>query len=155
MYVLLDHHSTMLNLTSRMAVDIQNLPHWEVDWSDNKPQKTRSSLTCADFLPDEADATELQKRAVLLVMEILTTEFTSLSDLQKLVPQRESPNPVCKSVVVPMQALFKDEKYKSETIDILSALMKDAALTGTPQVTENLEGRIISLINQCLCFLTL
>ena len=40
-----------------------------------------------------------------------------------------------KSVVVPMQALFKDEKYKSETIDILSVLMKDAALTGTPQVT--------------------
>ena len=109
----------MLNLTSRMAVEIQNLPHWEVDWSDNKPQKIRSSLTCSDFLPDEVDATELQKRAVLLVMGILTTEFTSLGDLQKLVPQIESPNPVRKSVVVPMQALFKDEKYKAETIVFL------------------------------------
>ena len=36
-----------------------------------------------------------------------------------------------------MKALFKDEKYKSDTIiDILSVLMKDAALTGTPQVYE-------------------
>ena len=132
--LLLDHHSTMLNLTARLAVEIQNLPDWDIDWSDSKPQKSRSSLTCADFLPDEADTTELQKRAVLLVMEILTAEFTSLSDLQKYVPQRQSPYPVRKSVAVPMQALFKDEKYKSDTIDILSVLMKDAALTGTPQV---------------------
>ena len=59
-----------------MAVEVQNRPSWDVDWSDVKPQKSRSSLTCADFLPDEADATELQNRAALLVMEILTTQFT-------------------------------------------------------------------------------
>ena len=33
-----------------------------------------------------------------------------------------------------MKILFKDEKYKSETIDILSQLMCDANLSGSHQV---------------------
>ena len=34
-----------------------------------------------------------------------------------------------------MKVLFRDEKQKAETIEILSDLMKDAALTGNPQVS--------------------
>lgn len=124
----------MLNLTSRIAVKIQNLPDWDVDWTDDRPQKSRSSLTCADFLPDEADASELHKQATVLVMEILVAEFASLSHLQQKVSKRKSPHDTQKSVVIPMKMLFKDEKCKSETIDILSELCKDAGLTGAPQV---------------------
>ena len=67
-------------------------------------------------------------------MEALVFAFSSLGDLQKFLPSRKSPHAVQKSVVVPMQILFKDEKYKSETIEILSELMSDAALNGKPQV---------------------
>ena len=70
----------------------------------------------------------------LLCLEILVAEFTLLGHLQQKVPKRKSPHDTQKSVVVPMKMLFKDEKSKSETIDILSELCKDAVLTGTPQV---------------------
>ena len=126
-----DHHSDMLNLTSRIAVKMQNLPDWDVDWNDSRPQRPRSSLTCSDILPDDDDATELLKRAV---MEFLVSEFNSLKDLKPYVPPRQSPHPVRRTIVAPMEILFKDEKHKSETIDILTELMKDAALTGQPQV---------------------
>ncbi len=36
-----------------------------------------------------------------------------------------------------MKILFKNEKYKATTIDILSQLCQDARLTGTPQVNVN------------------
>lgn len=124
----------MLNLTSRIAVKIQNMPDWDVDWSDSQPQKSRSSLTCSDILPDDTDSAELHKNAVQFIMEVLIDEFPSLSDLKPHLPHRHSPHPVQKSEAVPMQILFKDEKYKAETIEILSQLMKDAALTGQPQV---------------------
>lgn len=124
----------MLNLTSRIALKIQNWPDWDVNWNDRQPQKPRSVLTCSDFLPDDNDAVELQKHAVQYVMEFLVSEFKSLKALQSHVPVRHSPHPVQKTTVVPMQILFKDEKYKSDTIDILSQLMKDASLTGQPQV---------------------
>lgn len=130
-----EHHSTMLNLTARIAVQMQNLPPWDVDWTDSRSQRHRSSLTCADFLPDEEDAAELHKRAVLYTMEVLVTDFKSLSSLKHLVPSRQSPHRLQKSVAVPMKVLFRDEKQKAETIEILSDLMKDAALTGNPQVS--------------------
>ena len=110
------------------------MPDWDIDWRDTRPQKPRSSLTCSDFLPSDSDASELQKRAVLYIMEVLVFAFSYLGDLQKFLPSRKSPHAVQKSVVVPMQILFKDEKYKSETIEILSDLMHDAALNGEPQV---------------------
>lgn len=47
------------------------------------------------------------------------------------VPEIEPIHPAQKSEVVPMKVLFKDEKLKSETIDILSQLMSDANLDGT------------------------
>ena len=41
----IDRHSSMLNLTTRLAVNIRYLPDWEVDWSDTCPQRSRESLT--------------------------------------------------------------------------------------------------------------
>lgn len=153
----LDHHSDMLNLTSRIAVQIQNLPDWEVDWTDNKPQKLRSSLTCSDFLPDESDAAALHKHAEQYVMEVLVTEFSSLHDLQPYLPPRECLHPVKKSAIVPMKILFKDEKYKAQTIEILSDLMRDADLTGNPQVnntTQVIDSHTCICIT-CLCTITI
>ena len=43
-------------------------------------------------------------------------------------------HPPQKSEVVPMKILFKDEKLKSDTIEILTQLIKDGNLDGTPQV---------------------
>ena len=57
-----------------------------------------------------------------------------MSDLAKLVPAPEHLHPITKSEVVPMKMLFYDEKYKSETIKILSKLACDANLSGDPQV---------------------
>ncbi len=45
-----------------------------------------------------------------------------------------TPHPVKQVQVAPMKILFKDEKYKADTIDILSRLCQDASLTGNPQV---------------------
>ena len=59
-----DYHSSMLNLTSRLAVKIKNLPAFEFDWADTTPQRLRTSLNVDDFLPSEADATVLHQRAV-------------------------------------------------------------------------------------------
>ena len=36
---MLERHSTMLNLTARIVVKMQNLPPWDVDWADSRPQK--------------------------------------------------------------------------------------------------------------------
>ena len=58
---MLEHHSTMLNLTARIAAKMQNLPPWDVDWIDSRPQRHWGSLTCADFLPGEKGVTELHK----------------------------------------------------------------------------------------------
>ena len=68
-------------------------------------------------------------------MGFLVSAFQSLSDLKEFVPSREVVHPVEKSVVVPMKILFKDEKYKSETIEILQQLMADADLKGYHQVS--------------------
>ncbi|MCG8620660.1 MAG: hypothetical protein MJE68_01495 [Proteobacteria bacterium] len=70
--------------------------------------------------------------------------FQSLSDLKEFVPSRELVHPVEKSVVVPMKILFKDEKYKSETIEILQQLMADADLKGFYQVN-NIMYKTISV----------
>ena len=60
------------------------------------------------------------------------------SNLKEFVPSREVVHPIEKSVVVPMKILFKDEKYKSETIEILQQLMDDADLKGLYQVNNTL-----------------
>ena len=44
-----DKHASMLNVTARLAAWKEDLPDWEFDWGDCKPQKSRSSLICDDF----------------------------------------------------------------------------------------------------------
>lgn len=124
----------MLNITARLAVRLRHLPDWDFDWSDTSPQKSRQSLGISDILPNEDDATQLKVRATRFMMNFLAKEFKDLAGLKKYVPDHVTLHPVEKSEVVPMKVLFKDEKYTSETIDILSQLMKDAALSGESQV---------------------
>ena len=124
----------MTNFTSRLAIKTRYLPDFEFDWSDVTPQRARSSLTIDDFLPSERDCAILKERAVHYMMTFLAEIFPSLQHLAKLIPTQEPLHPVLKSEVVPMKILFKDEKYKSETIDILSLLLDDAGLCGNQQV---------------------
>ena len=135
-----DHHSSMLNLTARLAVKIKNLPDFEFDWADTAPQKPRASLNVVDFLPSEADATVFNQRAVHYMMGFLVETFSSLKCLAEFVPEPEVVHPATKSEVVPMKILYKDEKYKSQTIDILAQLIKDAGLSGNHQVYINFAG---------------
>ena len=123
----------MLNNTSRLAVRIRHIPDWDFDWADTRPQMNRDLLTISDFLSSEADAAELKTRAVSYVMTFLVQEFPALSDLKKFLPGKPE-KVITKSEVVPMEVLFKDEKYIAETIDILSQLVDDAGLSGQAQV---------------------
>lgn len=67
-------------------------------------------------------------------MELLVQEFASLQHLTCLVPARKSPHPVQTPQVAPMAILFRDEKYKAETIEIIRQLMDDAKLSGKSEV---------------------
>ena len=58
--------------------------------------------------------------------QYISSEF---SHLRHLVPEDKPPYPVCKSTVVPMKILFKDEKNKSETVNILTHLTLHDALS--------------------------
>lgn len=124
----------MLNITARLAVRLKNLPDWDFDWSDTSPQKSRQSLGISDILPSEVDAAQLKLMATEYMMKFLVKEFKGLAGLKKYLPLKVPLHPVRKSEVVPMKVLFKDEKYTSETIDILTRLMEDGALTGASQV---------------------
>lgn len=128
-----DKHSKMLNIIARLAVRIRHFPDWEFDWADTRPQMNRDLLTISDFLSSEADAAELKKRAVNYIMNFLVQEFPALSDLKKFLPGKPE-KVVAKSELVPMEVLFKDEKYIAETIDILSQLIEDARLSEQAQV---------------------
>ena len=59
--------------------------------------------------------------------------------LKRFLPDETSLHPVTKSEVVPMKVLFRDEKYVSETIEILLDLAKNAKLTGQSQVRHSTE----------------
>ena len=138
MYNLYDHitdcHSSMMNVTSRLAIKIRYLPDFDFSWSDKAPQRPRESVTIEDVSPSESDAQVLKQHAIHFIMEFLVTTFSSLQDLEKLIPTVEPVHPVQKTDVVPMKLLLKDEKYTSETIDILSQLYNDANLSGDHQV---------------------
>ena len=80
----------------------------------------------SDLLPNEGDGQELHKQAVQHIMCFLVEEFSSLTYLAALTaPEDNSSN----------ESSFKDEKYKSETVDILDKLAVDAQLTGKPEVS--------------------
>ena len=142
-----DHHSSMLNITSRLAVRLRYLPDWDFDWSDNNAQQKRQSLELEDFLPDEEDGHHIHTRAVEYTMRFLVNDFTSLEGLRKHAPDHQKLHPVVKTEVVPQQVLFKDEKYIQETIEIISQLIDDADLKGDPQVW--FRNLIIHVHNTC------
>ena len=96
-----DHHSSMMNVTSRLAVKIRYLPDFEFSWSDNAIE---------DISPSEEDAKALKEHAIRYIIEFLVTSFTSLSHLAEFIPAVEPLHPVEKSEVVPMKLLLKDEK---------------------------------------------
>ena len=75
-----DHHPSMLNLTSRLAVKIKNLPAFEFDWADTTP-RLWTFLNVDDFLPSEANATVLHQRAVHYMVEFLVGTFSNLKHL--------------------------------------------------------------------------
>ena len=127
-------HSSMLNVTARLAVKVENLPNWDVDWDDITPQRPRSSLSCDHFLPSTDDADALHRAAIQYIMEFLVEEFDCLHSLKPQVPCRQSQHPVKSATVAPMSILFRDEKYKSETVEIIRELMADAKLSGNAQV---------------------
>ena len=64
-----------------MAVSIRVLPEWEVDWSNDSPQRDPHTLTISDILPSAGDYAGLEKRSVHYVMNLLIIEFTSLNEL--------------------------------------------------------------------------
>ena len=64
-------NSSMLNVTSRLAIRTRYLPNYEFDWSDTMPQRSRDSLTIDDFLPSEEDAKIVKDRATQYVMGFL------------------------------------------------------------------------------------
>ena len=123
----------MLNLTSRLAISVRDIPDG-ADWSDRSPQASRSDLTSTDILPDVEDALALQKRALLFLQQFLVSNFDDLHELQSLTPATHSSGTVEKTEVVPMHILFRDEKYVAENVAILGELIKDAKLTGSDQV---------------------
>lgn len=92
-----DQHSSMLNLTSRLAIKLRYLPDWEFDWSDNGPQSSRDSLTLEEFLPDEEDATKFTQ----LADHAFPCEFPSLHTLRNTPPEPQPLHPVMKTEAVP------------------------------------------------------
>ena len=104
----------MLNLTARLAVQIQHLPDWEIDWNDTTPQRDPSTLTITDILPNEGDGQKLKKRAVQYVMQFLVTEFSCLNHLESFLQNKESPHCVNKSNVVPIKMLLKMKSIKQK-----------------------------------------
>ena len=92
---------------------------------EKKQKQKQKNKEVEDLLPDKADARKLKERAV---MRFLLKEISALSDLKDLVPSESPLHPVQKTEVIPMCVLSKDEKYTSETVDILAQLMIDSNL---------------------------
>lgn len=124
----------MENTTSRLAIAIQNLPSYEIDWEDRSPQKNRSSLIESDILASDDDGIQLHDRMVKFVQSFLVKKLKSLSDLVQFAPPPSQSTPAHKSDVVPLQLLFEDEKSIDSNIQILNQFAKDANLDGNPQV---------------------
>ena len=131
----------MLNLTSRLAIEIWDIPDG-VDWSDQTPQGSRRELTAADILPGIEDAAVLKNRAITFLQHFLVTEFDDLHDLQPVAPPAHPSTPTRKTEVVPMRILFRDEKYVAENVAILGDLVTDANLTGSDQVSNTMNHKL-------------
>ena len=108
--VIIDIHPEMMNVTSRLAVQIKYLPQGVVNWSDTHPQKNRGELAVHD-IPSESDGLMMYNRAVDYVMRFMASHFKAFSKFANEVPQLKSPHVVIQSIVAPMKILHKDEKY--------------------------------------------
>ena len=86
----------MLNMTSRLAIDIRYIPE-HVNWSDKNPQGIRSELIAAEILPGPDDAAILQKRALTYLQHFLVSEFADLFQLRPFLPDPHPTYPVKKS----------------------------------------------------------
>ena len=82
-------HGSILNVTSRLAIRLQNLPDWNVDWADLQAQRSRHSLIILSFRLEYAR--HLKERATAFLMRFLAEKFDSLSDLKRFVPEQQSP----------------------------------------------------------------
>ena len=133
----IDIHPEMLNVTSRLAVQIKYLPQGAVNWSDKEPQMKRSELAVHDIVPSESDGLNMYNRAVDYVMRFMASHFKAFSRFANQVPQLKSPHVVSQSMVAPMKILHKDEKYTEANVEILEQIMSDAQLKGDPQVCNN------------------
>ena len=77
----------MNNVSCQLVVQINHvLSKGQIDWSDSKPQKSKSSLTIKDLIPSEEDGGDVHDRAVTYIMRFLFTIFKSYL-LFKVCPQ--------------------------------------------------------------------
>ena len=113
-----------MNVTTRIAVKITNLPpfDFDFDWADTAPQRPASSLVIEDFLPSSSDGKHLHERAVEYVAKFLVRQFSALKGLQKLCVQQTPAGDPQKTTIIPMAVMHRDEKYTEETIRILQDL---------------------------------
>ena len=131
-FLFLDTHNTMVNVTTRIAVKIKNLPPFDFNWDSTTPQKPRGSVTVDDVLPSEADGETLFHRVVNFVKHFLVKHFQSLKHLK--VEGDTCALSTEKSTIVPMPLINRDEKYTDETIRILHDYVKDCGFVGDFQV---------------------
>ena len=78
-------------------------------------------------------------------MQLLVTEFDSLSNLSRYVPPEKPLFPDTKTNVVPMRLLFRDEKYTSESVEILKKTAKGAGVQGSPHVLDTDTSTLIRI----------
>ena len=62
--VCLEHHSSMMNVTSRLAIKVRHLPDFEFNWSDCSPQRSREDIVIDDLLPSVKDSKILHLQAL-------------------------------------------------------------------------------------------
>ena len=131
---IIDKHNTMVNVTTRIAVEIAHLPPFQFSWSDSTPQKPRSKLVAADILPTSTDGKQMFDRATEFIMRFLTENFPTLENLKEILPPAQSTSSQEKSTIVPMPIMQRDEKYTDDTIKILHDFKSDCNLTGEPHI---------------------
>ena len=74
------------------------------------------------------------------------SNFQCLEGLRRFVPAAIPIHPTSVSEVMPMKILFKDEKYKDETIDILPQLMTHGNQSGDNQVSSNSDFTYMNIV---------
>eukprot|EP00118_Oscarella_pearsei_P007217 m.34573 g.34573 ORF g.34573 m.34573 type:complete len:252 (+) comp31999_c0_seq2:517-1272(+) len=122
-----DSQATMWNLTTRLVIPIKNMPE-DSTQRDNRPQRSRSSLSASDILFDDEDGRSIIDDAVFLVMNFLTERVRCLAHLKgQLICT--PPGNVTKTKVTALEILDVDEAYTDENIEILKRFCTDMQKT--------------------------